>query len=124
MGWPKGCKTNGHRVGVVPNQRVTSLGYSLGNARTKGRPTVNNVSKCRSYSTGGTNNVANAIDSLARHCSERPDKVVDRKLLKMLSSEGFLIIAYYKIKVDCSELASERARSASASRGGLILLRN
>jgi retron-type reverse transcriptase len=98
MGWPKGCKTYGHRVGVVPYLRVTSLGYSLGNARTKGRPTVFNVSDSRSYSTGGTNNVANAIDSLAQHCSERPDKVVDRKLYKMLCSEGFLIIAYNKIK--------------------------
>ena len=98
MGWPKGCKTYGHRVGVVPNLRVTSLGYSLGNARTKGRPTVFNVSDSRSYSTGGTNNVANAIDSLAQHCSEMPDKVVDRKLYKMLCSEGFLIIAYKKIK--------------------------
>ena len=98
MGWPKGSKTYGHRVGVVPNLRVTSQGYSLGNARAKGRPTVFNVSNSRSYSTGGTNNVANAIDSLARHSSERQDKVVDRKLYKMLCSEGFLIIANNKIQ--------------------------
>lgn len=97
-GWPKGRKTYGHRVGVVPDLRVTSLGYSLGNARTKGRPTVFNVSNNRSYSTGGTNNVANAIDSLALHCSEKPDMVVDRKLYKMLCSEKFIIIAYNQIK--------------------------
>lgn len=98
MGWPKGCKTYGHRVGVVPNLRVTSLGYSLGNARTKGRPTVFNVSDSRSYSTGGTNNVADAIDSLAQHSREKPDNVVDRKLYKMLCSEWVLIIAYNNIK--------------------------
>lgn len=94
MGWPKGCKTYGHRVGVVPNLRVASQGYSLGNAGAKGRPTVFNVSNSRSYSTGGTKNVANAMDSLALHCSVRPDRVVDRKLYKMLCSEKFIIMAY------------------------------
>lgn len=63
-------KAYGHRVGVVPDLRVTSIGYSLGNTRTKGRPTVFNVSNSRSYSTGGTNHVANSIDSLALRCSE------------------------------------------------------
>lgn len=98
MGWPKGCKTYGHRVGVVPDLRVTFLGYSLGNARAKGRPAVFNVSNSRSYSTGGTKNVANAIDSLAQRSSERQDKVVDRKLYKMLCSEEFIILAYNNLK--------------------------
>ena len=98
MGWPKGRKTYGHRVGVVPNLRVTSQGYSLGNAGAKGRSTVFNVSNSRIYSTGGTRDVANAMDSLARHSSEGRDRVVDRKLYKMLCSEEFLIIANNQIR--------------------------
>lgn len=96
MGWPKAKKKSyGHRAGVVPNLRV---GCGLGNARTKGRPAVLNVSNSRSYSTEGTNHVANAIDSLALRCYEKPDMVVDRKLYKMLCSDKFLIIAYNQIK--------------------------
>ena len=103
MGWPKGRKTYGHRVGVVPNLRGTSLGYSLGNAGSRGRPTVFNVFDSRGYSTGCTKSVANAMDSLAKHSSEGRDRVVDRKLYRMLCSEGFLMRAYNQIHIVVNE---------------------
>ena len=91
---PKGSNSYGNGVVTVP----AHFGYELGNSNWKGYTTVNNLASIRRYSTDVHKKVLDKLDSLTIYCAENKDKIVDRKIYKILCDPYFLQFAYNNIK--------------------------
>jgi len=98
-GLPKGWKTHGNGVSIVPSTMIISTQYVRGNALRKGRDTVNNMFQFRKNSTGGATQTSNVVDKLNNLRLRAKDSfIIDRNLISLLSNPSLLELAYNNIK--------------------------
>jgi group II intron reverse transcriptase/maturase len=100
---PKGSNPYGNGVVMVPGQISNKrFGYELGNTNWKGYTTASNPVSVRKYSTDVHSakqaQVFEKLDSLTILCANNKDKVIDRKIYKILCDPLFLQFAYNNIK--------------------------
>ena len=97
IGLPKGSNLYGNRGIVVP---VLNCGliYGSGNALKRGRVPGILLTQNRGYCDGGHENVPNKLVSLAKFCSEYPDKYVDRNIYKLMLDRDMFHLAYHRLK--------------------------
>lgn len=99
VGLPKGWKTHGNGVSIVPIVMRISAQYVRGNALRKGRDTVNNMFQFRNNSTGGTTQTSNVVDKLnSLRLRSKDSHTIDRNLISLLSNYDLLELAYNNIK--------------------------
>jgi hypothetical protein len=96
-GLPKVKNHYGNRGIIIPASNKNLI-YVSGNTLRKGRVPGILLIQIRRYSDGCHNCVPEKLVSLAKFCSNYPDKSIDRNIYKLMLDRNMFKLAYHKLK--------------------------